>query len=1516
MKTKKKKYLMRTTMLLLLMVFTSISAWADDPITGNCGTSVTYSFDGKTLTISGTGAMANYESSDQQPWKDFRNKIESLVIKKGVTGIGNYAFADCEYLGSVTYEAGSQLTSIGNYAFYDCYYRLASVYIPASVTSIGDDAFACCSYLKNVFVCPETPPTLGENVFVECGYNVKFTVRSDNYTTETATGWNELSNVTVGDANGFNKPYIDADGNDAICPYAIPIPESDDAVLNDDYNFYYYNGDLWYYVSDNVNRANSLSFNQDDYFGTINIILCNNATLSVSNISSSANLSIYGQKNDEGKITGSITIESGSGSGIYAGESITINGVTIEISGSSYDSGINSYEDITINGGNITLTGATDNGISTSDGNITITDSNIEITGGGIFASDGEYTEGGTITINGGEIEIDGGGKADGLNSSNGNILINGNVTVKNAYRGIIVQSNIDGKGNITINGGKISVSATASYEDSYGIYSQAGNITINGGEITATGVGAAGINASTDITLGDATITASSYKVDQTSGSFKIADGLVMSEGSKAYSGTLYDGNNTSNGKFEDLEALNTALAGKTLQKLPDYIDLSVTLEWDDNNQSNSRPEAVTVSLKGDGKVVATCELSGSGEWKHTETHLPSLKLGAPIVYTWELEDMPNGYKLTSNTVGTATTLTLTLQQCGDVAWSYNQISKTLTISGTGAMANYESSDQQPWKDFRNKIESLVIKKGVTGIGNYAFADCEYLGSVTYEAGSQLTSIGNYAFYDCYYRLASVYIPASVTSIGDDAFACCSYLKNVFVCPETPPTLGENVFVECGYNVKFTVRSDNYTTETATGWNELSNVTVGDANGFNKPYIDADGNDAICPYAIPIPESDDAVLNDDYNFYYYNGDLWYYVSDNVNRANSLSFNQDDYFGTINIILCNNATLSVSNISSSANLSIYGQKNDEGKITGSITIESGSGSGIYAGESITINGVTIEISGSSYDSGINSYEDITINGGNITLTGATDNGISTSDGNITITDSNIEITGGGIFASDGEYTEGGTITINGGEIEIDGGGKADGLNSSNGNILINGNVTVKNAYRGIIVQSNIDGKGNITINGGKISVSATASYEDSYGIYSQAGNITINGGEITATGVGAAGINASTDITLGDATITASSYKVDQTSGSFKIADGLVMSEGSKAYSGTLYDGNNTSNGKFEDLEALNTALAGKTLQQVPDKIDLTATIVWNDNNNQYNKRPASVTVSLKADGAEVEGASYLLAEDGNDEWNCTVTDLPSLKEGELIDYSWEVTGQLDNYVLTSNTAVGTATTLTLSVTVPLFAANSSNLWMTWCDKNAYTKPEGVTVYTVSGVGDNTVSTAEVSGDVIPAYTPVLLYRSTVGADAVKATFNAVGTAPEGYNSNSGIVETTGSGNTTFLGIPGDDAYAPGDNNNIFAISDLSDTQSYVLRNGNFVAVDEDGGIAPHRCWLNVTKNTTNNAPLLSICTGSETTGFIPVPSPKGEGSGYWYTLDGRKLDKQPTTKGLYIYNGKKHVIK
>ena len=43
---------------------------------------------------------------------------------------------------------------------------------------------------------------------------------------------------------------------------------------------------------------------------------------------------------------------------------------------------------------------------------------------------------------------------------------------------------------------------------------------------------------------------------------------------------------------------------------------------------------------------------------------------------------------------------------------------------------------------------------------------------------------------------------------------------------------------------------------------------------------------------------------------------------------------------------------------------------------------------------------------------------------------------------------------------------------------------------------------------------------------------------------------------------------------------------------------------------------------------------------------------------------------------------------------------------------------------------------------------------------------------------------------------------------------------------------------------------------------------------------------------------------------------LTPDPSPKGEGSEYFYTLDGRRLQGKPTASGIYLSNGRKIVIK
>lgn len=113
----------------------------------------------------------------------------------------------------------------------------------------------------------------------------------------------------------------------------------------------------------------------------------------------------------------------------------------------------------------------------------------------------------------------------------------------------------------------------------------------------------------------------------------------------------------------------------------------------------------------------------------------------------------------------------------CGDnLNWSYNETTKTLTITGSGAMTDYAAAADRPWHTFRADVESIVVPDGLTNIGAYAFQGCKM---VNFTIPESVTSIGKYAFYYCT-ALTAIDIPAGVTSMGNFAFNRCSALVSV----------------------------------------------------------------------------------------------------------------------------------------------------------------------------------------------------------------------------------------------------------------------------------------------------------------------------------------------------------------------------------------------------------------------------------------------------------------------------------------------------------------------------------------------------------------------------------------------------------------------------------------------------------------------------------------------------------------------------------------------------------------
>lgn len=165
-----------------------------DSVSGYCGDdsdpeSVSWTLTDGVLTISGNGAMADFSSQDNQPWKQQRNHITSVIVDQGITSIGNESFAGLSNVTKVTLadtvtkigdrafintkietiSFPSKLTSIGNMAFYDLPTLNGELHLPDGLVHVGEEAFAECSGLTGELHLPESMNTIGEGAFHGCG---------------------------------------------------------------------------------------------------------------------------------------------------------------------------------------------------------------------------------------------------------------------------------------------------------------------------------------------------------------------------------------------------------------------------------------------------------------------------------------------------------------------------------------------------------------------------------------------------------------------------------------------------------------------------------------------------------------------------------------------------------------------------------------------------------------------------------------------------------------------------------------------------------------------------------------------------------------------------------------------------------------------------------------------------------------------------------------------------------------------------------------------------------------------------------------------------------------------------------------------------------------------------------------------------------------------------------------------------------------------------------------------------
>ncbi len=143
--------------------------------------------DGKTLTISGTGAMPDFDfpNGNLAPWWNYKalgmikagigglnlngikidpiGDLKKIVIKDGVTNVSNYALFCLPAATQITLP--DSVTSIGRYGIALCA-KLKGISLPKAVTAIGDFGLAGNSF--TAVSLPDGLQTLGRGAFDAC----------------------------------------------------------------------------------------------------------------------------------------------------------------------------------------------------------------------------------------------------------------------------------------------------------------------------------------------------------------------------------------------------------------------------------------------------------------------------------------------------------------------------------------------------------------------------------------------------------------------------------------------------------------------------------------------------------------------------------------------------------------------------------------------------------------------------------------------------------------------------------------------------------------------------------------------------------------------------------------------------------------------------------------------------------------------------------------------------------------------------------------------------------------------------------------------------------------------------------------------------------------------------------------------------------------------------------------------------------------------------------------------------
>ena len=837
-----------------------------------------------TLNISGTGAMKDY-NDDDNPSPVYQNSnVKKVVIEKGVTSIGNYAFSGCLGLKSITIPDGitsigdhafdscinlrsitlpDSITSIGMWAFYNCW-NVSSIIIPDGVTSIEDFTFNSCISLTSITI-PNSVTNIKSSAFHNCADLTSITIPDS----VTSIGYAAFSNcdslqtISLGCGSALKKSDFGDQANlvSYTNQHLLTKTEAKAKTCTEDGNKEYWTCEHCgkYFLSDDTNPETAKAVEQSEFI-----------------IPASHKLTKVEAKDATCTEDGNKAYWTCEHCGKYflSDDSNPETATAVELSETVIPA--LKHKNATTRG--VVEPNGTKPGYS---GDRYCPDCDTVLEKGYTYWNEGNLTwkldADGTLTISGTGTMKD--------------YDYNNNPSPANQKKGSVKK--------VVIKDGVTSIGNFAFYN-----CTSLTSITIPDSVTSIELAAFNNCNNLTSITIPDSvtSIGDSAFELCNKLSSITLSNNIT-SIGNWAFHGchltsiTIPD-SVTSIGAmaFYSCSNLQTiSLSCKSSLKKSDFGDKANLVSYTNQHLlTKTAAKAATCSESGN-KEYWTCEHCGkyflsddsnpetAKAVEQSETILPAIQhKNAELRNSSEPTETSPGYSgdLYCPDCDTVVEKGYTYWIEDNLTWKLYE-DGTLNISGTGAMKDY---DNDPSPACRNSnVKKVVIEDGVTSIGNKAFDSCSSLTSITIP--NSVTNIGAAAFDSCG-SLTSITIPGSVTSIGTVAFYNCSGLTSVTI-PDSVTNIGAAAFDSCGSLTSIVIPNSVTSIESYafSACSSLTSITIPDS-------VTSIGNNAFdsCSSLTSITIPDGVASIESYAFYNCSGLTSITIPDSVTNIGAVAF--------------------------------------------------------------------------------------------------------------------------------------------------------------------------------------------------------------------------------------------------------------------------------------------------------------------------------------------------------------------------------------------------------------------------------------------------------------------------------------------------------------------------------------------------------------------------------------------------------------------------------------------------